>query len=238
MKTLNDLKFHFVKKSGNKKTGIMPVTYNSRQTCPTDCIFKKENSGGCYAETGYHTRLNWDKVTRGERGGTFKELLENIKALKPGTIWRACVAGDIPANINGEISRTYIKGLTAANKGLKGYTYTHRKLNVGENISLLKTANKQGLTINISTETETAADNVIKNKLPAVMVVKSTETRNAWTTKGGNKVVVCLAQTAGKSCIDCKLCQERPSANNRLIIAFKAHGNQAKKIDKILDNLN
>jgi len=235
MKTLNNLKFHFVKKSGNKKTGIMPVTYNSRQTCPTDCIFKKENGGGCYAEN-YHTRLNWDKVTAGTRGGSFKELLENIKGLKPGTIWRACVAGDIPANINGEISRTYIKGLTAANKGLKGYSYTHRKLSLGENISLLKTANKQGLTINISTETETAADNVIKNKLPAVMVVKSTETRNSWTTKGGNKVLICLAQTAGKSCIDCKLCQDRPSP--KLIIAFKAHGNQAKKIDKILDDLN
>ena len=116
------MKFHFVKKSGNKKTGFMPVTYNSRLTCPDSCIFKKDNGGGCYADTGYHTRLNWDKVTAGTRGGTFQELLNNIKALKPGTIWRACVAGDIPSNYKGEISRTYIKGITEANQGLKGYT--------------------------------------------------------------------------------------------------------------------
>ena len=227
---INKMKFHFIKKSGNKKTGFMPVTYNSRLSCPDSCIFK---NNGCYADN-YHTALNWDKVTSGERGGTFKELLNNIKALKPGTIWRACVAGDIPSNNKGEISRTYIKGITEANQGLKGYTYTHNRLDIGENISLLKTANKQGFTVNISTETEAAADNAVLNSLPAVIVVKSTETRRAWFTKNKNKILVCPAQTNGANCIDCQLCQHRPK---NLIIAFKAHGNQAKKIDKILDNI-
>ena len=233
---INKMKFHFVKKSGNKKTGFMPVTYNSRLSCPDSCIFKKDNSGGCYAETGYYTRLNWDKVTRGERGGTFKELLNNIKALKPDTIWRACVAGDIPSNTKGEISRTYIKGITEANQGLKGYTYTHNRLDIGENISLLKTANKQGFTVNISTESETAADNAVLNSLPAVIVVKSTEKRRSWFTENKNKILVCPAQdeTKNVNCIDCQLCQHRPK---NLIIAFLAHGNMSKLIDKILDNL-
>ena len=227
---INKMKFHFVKKSGNKKTGFMPVTYNSRLSCPNSCIFK---NNGCYADN-YHTRLNWDKVTSGERGGTFKELLNNIKALKPGTIWRACVAGDIPSNNKGEISRTYIKGITEANKGLKGYTYTHNRLDIGENISLLKTANKKGFTVNISTETEAAADNAVLNSLPAVIVVKSTETRRSWFTKNKNKILVCPAQTNGINCIDCQLCQSRPK---NLIIAFLAHGNMSKLIDKILNNL-
>ena len=208
----------------------MPVTYNSRLSCPDSCIFK---NNGCYADN-YHTRLNWDKVTSGDRGGTFKELLNNIKALKPGTIWRACVAGDIPSNTKGEISRTYIKGITEANQGLKGYTYTHNRLDIGQNISLLKTANKKGFTVNISTESEAAADNAVLNSLPAVIVVKSTETRSTWLTKNKNKILVCPAQTNGANCIDCGLCQSRPK---NLIIAFRAHGNQAKKIDNILDNL-
>ena len=227
---INKMYFHFVKKSGNKKTGFMPVTYNSRLSCPDSCMFK---NNGCYADN-FHTRLNWDKVTSGERGGTFKELLNNIKALKPGTIWRACVAGDIPSNNKGEISRTYIKGITVANQGKKGYTYTHNRLDIGENISLLKTANKQGFTVNISIESEAAADNAVLNNLPAVIVVKSTEKRRSWYTKNKNKILVCPAQTSGVNCIDCQLCQSRPK---NLIIAFKAHGNQAKKIDKILDNL-
>ena len=229
---INKMNFHFVKKSGNKKTGFMPVTYNSRLSCPDSCIFK---NNGCYAEN-YHTRLNWDKVTSGERGGTFKELLNNIKALKPGTIWRACIAGDIPSNNKGVISRTYIKGITEANQGLKGYTYTHNRLDIGENISLLKTANKQGFTVNISTETEAAADNAVLNNLPAVIVVKSTEKRRSWLTKNKNKILVCPAQdeTKNVNCIDCGLCQNRPK---NLIIAFLAHGNMSKLIDKILDNL-
>ena len=227
---INKMKFHFVPKSGNKKTGFMPVTYNSRLTCPDSCIFK---NNGCYADN-YHTRLNWDKVTSGQRGGSFKELLNNIKALKPGTIWRACIAGDIPSNKKGEISRTYIKGITEANQGLKGYTYTHNGLDVGENISLLKTANKQGFTVNISTETEAAADNAVLNNLPAVIVVKSTEKRHRWFTKNKYKILVCPAQTSGVNCIDCQLCQHRPK---NLIIAFLAHGNMSKLIDKILDNL-
>ena len=227
---INKMKFHFVPKSGNKKTGFMPVTYNSRLSCPDSCIFK---NNGCYADN-YHTRLNWDKVTSGERGGSFKELLSNIKALKPGTIWRACVAGDIPSNNKGEISRTYIKGITEANQGLKGYTYTHNRLDIGENISLLKTANKKGFTVNISTETEAAADNAVLNSLPAVIVVKSTEKRRSWFTKNKNKILVCPAQTNGINCIDCQLCQHRPK---NLIIAFLAHGNMSKLIDKILDNL-
>ena len=158
----------------------------------------------------------------------------NIKALKPGTIWRACVAGDIPSNNKGEISRTYLRGITQANQGLKGYTYTHNRLDIGENISLLKTANKQGFTVNISTESEAAADNAVLNSLPAVIVVKSTETRRAWLTKNKNKILVCPAQTSGANCIDCQLCQHRPK---NLIIAFLAHGNLSKLIDKILDNL-
>ena len=229
---INKMKFHFVKKSGNIKTGFMPVTYNSRLSCPDSCIFK---NNGCYADN-YHTRLNWDKVTSGERGGTFKELLNNIKALKPGTIWRAGIAGDIPSNNKGVISRTYIKGITEANQGLKGYTYTHNRLDIGENISLLKTANKQGFTVNISTETEAAADNAVLNNLPAVIVVKSTEKRRSWLTKNKNKILVCPAQdeTKNVNCIDCGLCQNRPK---NLIIAFLAHGNMSKLIDKILDNL-
>ena len=229
---INKMKFHFVPKSGNKKTGFMPVTYNSRLSCPDSCIFK---NNGCYADN-YHTRLNWDKVTSGERGGTFKELLNNIKALKPGTIWRACIAGDIPSNNKGVISRTYIKGITEANQGLKGYTYTHNRLDIGENISLLKTANKQGFTVNISTDTEAAADNAVLNNLPAVIVVKSTEKRRSWLTKNKNKILVCPAQdeTKNVNCIDCGLCQNRPK---NLIIAFLAHGNMSKLIDKILDNL-
>ena len=36
-------------KSSNKKTGPMPVSTTSSETCPTTCPFK---GNGCYAESG------------------------------------------------------------------------------------------------------------------------------------------------------------------------------------------
>ena len=231
--TLKNLKFQFIKKSGNKKTGFMPVTYNSAATCPDSCIFK---NNGCYASAGFHTRLNWQAVTDGKRGGSFKELLNNIKALPPLTFWRAHIAGDIPANDRGEVSEVYINKVSEANKGRRGYTYSHHDINIKNNSKLFKKANNKNFIINVSTESEQQADTAVNvHKLPAVMVVKSTEHRNAWTTAGGNRVVVCPAQTAGRSCIDCQLCADRPSP--RLIIAFKAHGNAAKKINNILETI-
>ena len=181
----------------------MPVTYNSAATCHDSCIFK---NNGCYASQGYYTRLNWDKVTAGKRGGSFKELLNKIKALPPLTLWRAHIAGDIPANERGEVSEVYINKISEANKGRRGYTYTHNDINIKNNSKLLKKANNKNFTINVSCESEQQADDVVNvHKLPAVMVVKSTEARNAWTTAGGNRVLVCPAQTAGRSCIDCQL---------------------------------
>ena len=231
--TLKDLKFQFIEKSGNTKTGIMPVTYNSAATCPDSCIFK---NNGCYASQGYYTRMNWDKVTAGIRGGSFKELLNKIKALPASTLWRAHIAGDIPANERGEVSEVYINKVSEANKGRRGYTYTHHDLNIKNNSKLFKKANNKNFIINVSCESEQQADTAVNvHKLPAVMVVKSTEQRKAWTTAGGNRVIICPAQSAGRSCVDCRLCADRPSP--RLIIAFLAHGNAAKKINQILDNI-
>jgi hypothetical protein len=60
------MKFQFIKKSSNSKVGAIPVTNSPRATCPSNCPLS--GNGGCYAEAGFHTRLNWDKLDRGERG--------------------------------------------------------------------------------------------------------------------------------------------------------------------------
>lgn len=69
--------YHITKKSSNKKTGPMPVVTSSQLTCPNACPFKRN---GCYADGG-PLRLHWDKVTSGERGLTFSQLLEELRGL-------------------------------------------------------------------------------------------------------------------------------------------------------------
>ena len=225
MATLSDLRFHLSRVSSNVKTGPIPVSTSSRATCPSTCPFN--NGGGCYA-ANYPMRHHWDAVTRGERGSTLRDFLAAIQSLTPGQLWRHNQAGDLP-HTAGKISRRFMRAIIRANRGRNGYTYTHHDLKQGENLSLIRSANRHGFTVNVSTETETAADEAIAKGLPAVLTVASDETRTTWQTAAGNRVLVCPAQRSDtKTCADCKLCHKRGS---RVVIAFLAHGTSKRKAE-------
>lgn len=221
---LSALKFHLTLKSSNVKTGPIPVSSSARATCPTSCPFL---GNGCYGEN-HGLNFHWDKVSNGSRGVSAAEFFRLIAALLPTTLWRHNQVGDLPHKF-GRISRRFLKGLVAANRGRRGYTYSHHDLSLGENLSLLRMANRQGFTVNASTETESAADSAIASGLPAVLTVASTEQRIAWKTAGGNQVVTCPAQRVDDlTCKACELCHKRPP---RLIIAFVAHGSGKNKVN-------
>lgn len=224
MPKLSDLRFHLTQTSGNVKTGPIPVSTSSRATCSPSCPFFEN---GCYAESG-PLAIHWRKVSNGERGLPLPEFLAAIAALPVGQLWRHGQAGDFPHNA-GRISRRYVRGLIAANRGRNGYTYTHHDLRLGENLSLIRSANRQGFTVNVSTETMAAADAAIAAGLPAVLAVPSDERGTSWLTPAANRVVVCPAQRSDTvTCADCKLCHKRP---RNLIIAFIAHGTGKRKAD-------
>ena len=225
MATLSDLRFHLSRVSSNVKTGPIPVSTSSRATCPSTCPFN--NGGGCYA-ANYPMRHHWDAVTRGERGVSVQRFMAAIAALSPGQLWRHNQGGDLP-HTAGKISRRFMRAIIRANRGRNGYTYTHHDLKQGENLSLIRSANRHGFTVNVSTETETAADEAIANGLPAVLTVASDETRTTWQTAAGNRVLVCPAQRSDtKTCADWKLWHKRGS---RVVIAFLAHGTSKRKAE-------
>ena len=227
MSDLSKLLFHLTRVSSNIKTGPIPVSTSSRSTCSPSCPFA---GNGCYAESG-PLALHWAKITRGERGVPFREFLASIAALPIGQIWRHNQAGDLP-HTAGRISRRFIRAIVAANRGKRGYTYTHHDLKLGENLSLIRSANRNGFTVNVSTESESAADSAIAAGLPAVMAVPSTESRVTWSTAAGNRVLVCPAQRSDtKTCADCKLCHKRGA---RVIIAFLAHGTGRRKAEQAI----
>lgn len=220
---LKDLRFHLSRVSTNSKTGPIPVSSSQRSTCSPTCPFLKN---GCYGEN-YPMKFHWDKLDSGERGVPMAEFFRLIAALPPTQLWRHNQVGDIVAN-GGRISRRFLRGLIAANRGKRGYTYSHHRLDLGENLALIRQANRQGFTVNVSTETETAADRAVAAGLPAVVAVPSTEPRTAWDTPAGNRVVVCPAQREGSTvdCATCQLCYKRPAG---LIVAFLAHGTSKAK---------
>jgi len=221
---LKDLRFHLSLVSSNQKTGKIPVSSSQRSTCSPTCPFLKD--GGCYGEN-YPLKFHWDKLDSGDRGVPMAEFFRLIAALPPTQFWRHNVVGDLVAT-GGRLSRRFLRGLIAANRGRRGYTYTHHRLALGENLALIRQANRQGFTVNVSTETEAAADRAVAAGLPAVVAVPSTETRTAWDTPAGHRVIVCPAQREGSTvdCATCQLCYQRPAG---LIVAFLAHGTSKAK---------
>ncbi len=215
---------HITAKSSNKKTGPIPVTTTEQSSCAPTCPFIGK---GCYAKSG-PLALHWRKVSAGERGTDWQGLCDFIQALPDRQVWRHNQAGDLPHTF-GDIDHALMAHLVVANTGKRGYTYTHHVLNK-HNVDIIKRANRQGFTINASTESLSAADDAIKQGLPAVVVVPNNQPVPECT-PDGRKVVLCPAQSRDTNCADCKLCSQ---AKRTCVVAFQAHGTAAKTVNTIV----
>ena len=221
--------FQFVKKSGNQKVGEMATGSTDRSSCPDNCKLKKVDgeAGGCYSESGYYTRHNWNKLDAGERGGSFEDFIASVKKLPENAPFRMNVSGDV-AGENNYIDGPKLEELTAALKGKRGWSYTHKPLKMFKNAAKVKKAVDNGFTVNVSADTVEEAEEAYNAGLPAVILVPENHPEKS-ETLNGTKVVVCMEQTERKS--DCKSCQICFQKNRRFLIGFRAHGASKNKID-------
>lgn len=216
--------FHLTPSSNNSKTGPIPVSTSSAALCPASCPFR--GGDGCYAESG-PLALHWKEVTTGRRDVTWSDFLALIRALPVGQLWRHNQAGDLldPDTDNGALA---LDALTRANRGRRGFTFSHHPL-TRRVVRAFRAATFRGFTVNASTETIAAADAAVAAGLFAVTVVSSTDERRAWTSPAGNPVRVCPAQLHDAiTCQRCQLCHDRPAS---VIIAFRSHGVNRRRVD-------
>jgi len=212
---------HYVAKSANSKTGPIPVTYSERGTCPPSC----GQWDSCYAEAGFHTRMTWNKVSI--RGSALETVADKIRKLKPNTLWRFNVAGDLPG-VGEDIDGGAIAQLVHANRGKRGFTYTHK--HSARAIKFARFATERGFTVNLSADDAGHADKLAETGLPVAVVVPL-DTPARTTTPQGRPIVVCPAQLKNDvTCYSCGLCQR---ANRKVIVGFLAHGTRAKKADAV-----
>ena len=234
---------HITKKSSNRKIGNIPCSITEESSCSPTCPFI---NSGCYAKTG-PVSWHWKKISNGTQSNLtdWSGLCSFLKDQKPGQLMRINVAGDL-IHKNGVINQDALKQLVKSNRNKRAWTYTHHKLN-RDNYKAVKHANKNGFTINISTESLPAVDKIIDLKLPAVTVIsdknnylkpyKGSDNRTYYKvtkqlrTPKGRKVVVCLAQLQENvTCETCQLCTKQRD----FPVAFVAHGNQVKKVNVVL----
>ncbi len=218
----------FVRKSSNAKTGPIPTTTSPRSSCPSECPLAGD--GGCYAEAGYYTRMNWDKVDSGERGMPWDDFLGKVRKLPEGQLWRHNVAGDLPQDADGCIDSRRLWDLVAANTGRKGFTYTHYNPHVPSNLRAIEGANRAGFTVNISANTIGEARAIKGCTTAPVVTLVSSEGRDSKWLRDGD-VVQCPAEYRDDiSCATCQLCQK---SDRKDIVGFTVHGTRAKNADII-----
>lgn len=246
--------FHLTEKSRNVKTGKIPVTTSTAKTCPDACPLKK---AGCYADAG-PLGLFWHKVTEGKAGQLWQLFLNSVAALPSGALWRHNQSGDlVPDAADKEtIDEISLKELCSANKGKRGFTYTH--YDVLENLQNRRAvldANQSGFTVNLSGNNFDHADDLAALDCGPVVTVAPLEYERkhkkekgivTWLetiaaykdriqalglkTKTGRKIVICPATYSDDvSCKTCALCQKQ----RETIVAFPAHGTSKKKADAI-----
>ena len=221
--------YHLTKKSSNIKTGKIAVSTTSWDSCPTTCPLA---NSGCYAKSG-PLRLHADKVTAGPnidkpRGIDLLSFCDAIKSLPEGSCFRHNQSGDLP-HYSGLINYKALELITEAcsERKLIAWTYTHHKVDNSHNIEVIQKAVVDGLTVNVSAHSQDHAAACHKQGLPSVCIVPRGETRKNWE-HDGVKFLVCPAQTSGKTCSECKLCA---IADRSCVVAFKAHGTQAQKVE-------
>jgi hypothetical protein len=222
---MNTHQIQFTRASRNAKTGPIPVTTTSEESCPAACPLKRN---GCYAEGGPLAIL-WRKVTERKAGLAWDAAMSEIRKLPKGTLWRHNQAGDLPG-IGDVIDQDAMASLVRANRGKRGYTYTHKPMDA-DNAAAVVHAIEQGFAVNLSANDLTHADALAGLGIAPVVVVLPADQIAAIVTPGGRKVAICPATISDDvTCASCGLCA---LTGRKAIIGFPAHGAAKRKASAV-----
>ena len=220
--------YKFTRVTANSKTGPIPVTVTSSDSCPKVCPLK---GAGCYAELGM-VGMQWRKVDKGEHSGSFAAMVDEISRLPKGQLWRHNVAGDLPHNAE-VIDAKALQALTKANAKAKakGFTYTHHDTTNAANRAAIAAANAGGFTVNLSANNLQHADSLAALNIGPVVTIAPEGLPRSYKTPQGRHVITCPATyNDATQCANCEICQK---SDRRSIVAFPVHGSRKAKAYKV-----
>jgi hypothetical protein len=165
----------------------------------------------------------------------FASFLQAVARLPAGALWRHNQAGDLQGT-NDRIDSKALSALARANRGRRGFTYTHYPVEGAgarekANRRAIARANASGFTINLSADSLAEADRLANLAVGPVVVILPSNQKVATKTPNGRAVAICPAVLApGVTCATCGVCALRDRA---AIIGFPAHGISAKRVSAI-----
>lgn len=222
------LRVRWVALSQNKKLGGMPASITSGATCPPSCSFF---GAGCYAE--FHLMRHWWNET-GKSGLTWRAFLRVVRGLALGTLWRHNEAGDLPG-FGDELDVLKLRELVEANRGRRGFTFTHKPLRTKREREAVRDAVRAGFVVNLSADSLKQADELAElGVAPVAVVLPSDSKTRGVRTPAGRPVVVCPAQTRELTCAECQVCARPKRAS---VVGFIAHGQARATVNQQLVQL-
>lgn len=224
------MRVRFTKVSSNAKTGPIAVSMTESKSCPDSCQLK---TNGCYAKTSF-VGIQWRQLDNGTHGIEWDEFISQLSSLPYGSIFRHNVAGDLPHD-NGNISPGKVLELVLALNRKTGFTYTHHDIiDNANNLSIVKSANKRGFTINASCDNLNQVDQVMALGIPAATILPEGAGKKT-ITPNGNTVVTCPATYNDKvQCSNCGSGKPLCARSDRgYAIGFPVHGIGKRKAEKV-----
>jgi hypothetical protein len=125
--------------------------------------------------------------------------------------------------------------LVKANKGKRGFTYTHKPMDNPVNRAAVERANKAGFIVNVSANDVSHADALAAAGVWPLVTVLPRDINGAATpvvtTPAGRKVSVCPATYRDDvSCATCGLCAR---GGRKSLVGFPAHGAAARRASEV-----
>lgn len=221
----------FCERSRNRKTGPIPVTITSRETCPVGCPWRGE---GCYAEN-HLVGMHWRRLSAG-RGLSWEVFMGRLKEMSAGQLWRHNEAGDLPGR-GDVIDGGLFEEMLEASLHTRGFTYTHKPVcgsgaTEMSNRALISRALDRGFVVSLSADGFEHADVLAELQVAPVVVVVPKRAGPVNKTPAGRRVVVCPAlKRADVTCETCQLCAQ---GRRTCIVSFPAHGVFAARVSEKL----
>ena len=225
-----EYRVNFTLRSGDPQLGPIPMSSTFQVPRYNVMALLEQQYAAATGPLTQRTVLRrFQRLLAAEPGLSWDSFCAAVAQLPPGQVWRHNVQGDLPGDpLCFELDAEPLARLVRANRGKRGFAFTHFHPKVGHNAELIATANAQGFTINLVADSLREADELLRWQVAPVVIKVPEDAPPTQHSPAGHTVVTC-PQTfrRGVTCATCQRCAQARYPHqdrDRDIVAFPIPG--------------